>query len=502
MAPVTADASPRPFACNACGTCFLSRNALFRHLKEDSKICAKEGDFVEVEKDRTAELPGLPQTKLAQTTSEVAKKKEKGPPRKLQIDTRPAAYEEELSAKVATMRALFDADHNVSLPTTEVFASSPEHFRMRASFDIRHDPDGPKYVMFEGKDRVVVQHYPMAARTICDVLMPILLTVLRDEKSLLQQLFQVNFHTTLHGDAMVSLLYHTPMARAERKVHEELRQQAIDRKVGGLAETPKGGIAIDDDLEGPLTTKWAAAAERLRTALNGASIVGHCRGKKGVIGRDWVEEHLKVAGVDVPFQYQQLEGFFSQSNGEVAQHMLAWARAVAHADDAVVGASVCPPRSDDLLELYCGNGNFSIALASCFRRVLATELVKALVEAAKLNAENNGIMNAIFARVSAEELAQAMDGSRTFQRLAHIDLSSYLLRTVIVDPPRAGLGPEVATFIARFPRIVYISCNPETLHQDLGILNKTHDIKRIAAFDQFPYIDHLEMGALLVQRME
>merc|ERR1712014_407115 len=106
-------------------------------------------------------------------------------------------------------------------------------------------------------------------------------------------------------------------------------------------------------------------------------------------------------------------------------------------------------------------------------------------------------------RVSAEELVLAMSGTRSFCRLEHIDLSSYDLRTVLVDPPRAGLGPEVAKLLSsRFERIVYISCNPESLRDDLHELCKTHDIRRLAAFDQFAYTSHLEMGVLLVRRIE
>merc|ERR1712032_524445 len=85
---------------------------------------------------------------------------------------------------------------------------------------------------------------------------------------------------------------------------------------------------------------------------------------------------------------------------------------------------------------------------------------------------------------------------------AHVDLSSYRLGTVLVDPPRAGLGVEVASCLTGFERIVYISCNPETLRKDLQVLCKTHEIKRIAAFDQFPYTEHLEAGVLLVRKLD
>lgn len=135
-----------------------------------------------------------------------------------------------------------------------------------------------------------------------------------------------------------------------------------------------------------------------------------------------------------------------------------------------------------------------------FRKVLATELVKALIDAAHENASANGVTNLAFARVSAEELGLAMDGKRTFNRLKDVDLGSYKFNTVLVDPPRAGMGPEVSLFLSRFPRIIYISCSPVTLRADLDVLCQTHDIRRLAAFDQFPYTDHLELGVLLVRR--
>ena len=55
--------------------------------------------------------------------------------------------------------------------------------------------------------------------------------------------------------------------------------------------------------------------------------------------------------------------------------------------------------------------------------------------------------------------------------------------------------------MATFDRIVYISCNPETLHENLkGIAGVTHDIVRFAAFDQFPFTHHLESGVYLVRK--
>jgi tRNA (uracil-5-)-methyltransferase len=112
----------------------------------------------------------------------------------------------------------------------------------------------------------------------------------------------------------------------------------------------------------------------------------------------------------------------------------------------------------------------------------------------------NGVDNVVTARLSAEELADALDGGREYTRLKDIDLSSYDLSTILVDPPRAGMGEDVSKFCTRFERIIYISCNPETLARDCEILRETHEIKRFAVFDQFPYTPHLESGALLVRK--
>ncbi|CAE8611451.1 unnamed protein product [Polarella glacialis] len=494
-----------------CNTDFSSRNRLFRHLRENPG-CAKEGGFAAVAAEESERVnaisetpapadptPAWDPTAAAKKVKDRAEKKtaERKPP---QVETRAGSYKAELQAKVQALEAFFVdgaglAASFVGLPPTEVFESPPEHFRMKAEFGIWNHDGGPSYAMSSGKSQIVVDRYPMGSRVMCDTLMPAVLEAIRAEELLRAHLFQVNFHTTLRGGSIVSLLYHTPYDRGSRR--ERNRIQAENR----LAEAP----TLEGDTKGPLTDDWEAAAVRLQAAIAigdpaGASIVGRIHGMARVVGHDWVEEELEVVGVPKRLRYRQLGGFFCQPNAAVCQHMLAWARAVCLADAAEIGTVVEASREDDLLELYCGNGNFAVALAPCFRRVLATELVKALVDTAKLNAEYNDATNVAFARVSAEELAQAMQGTRVFERMKHISLEEYRLNTVLVDPPRAGLGPEVCALLAQFPRIVYISCNPETLRVDFEMLRETHGIQRMAAFDQFPYTDHVEMGVLLVRR--
>lgn len=154
----------------------------------------------------------------------------------------------------------------------------------------------------------------------------------------------------------------------------------------------------------------------------------------------------------------------------------------------------------DLLELYCGHGNFTIPLADKFNRVLASEISKSSIANARVNCELNGVCNAQFIRLSADELMSAFARRREFERLKGIDIFSYDFSHVLIDPPRAGLEPSVIDFIKNFRNLIYISCNPQTLFENLRFLCATHEVRRFAIFDQFAHTSHIECGVLLRRR--
>ena len=154
----------------------------------------------------------------------------------------------------------------------------------------------------------------------------------------------------------------------------------------------------------------------------------------------------------------------------------------------------------DLLELYCGHGNFTIPLAAKFNRVLASEISKSSIANARINCELNGVCNAQFVRLSADELMSAFARRREFERLKGIDIFSYDFSHVLIDPPRAGLEPSVIDFIKNFQNLIYISCNPQTLFENLRSLCVTHEVRKFAIFDQFAHTSHIECGVLLKRR--
>ncbi|HEY7865854.1 MAG TPA: tRNA (uridine(54)-C5)-methyltransferase TrmA, partial [Psychromonas sp.] len=205
-----------------------------------------------------------------------------------------------------------------------------------------------------------------------------------------------------------------------------------------------------------------------------------------MLDNDFVIEELSIK--DRTYQFKQIENSFTQPNARVNCSMIEWA--MAQVND----------KSRDLLELYCGSGNFSIPLASCFKSVLATEISKTSVNAAQFNIAANKIDNLDIVRLSSEEFVEAMTGVREFKRLKDVNLSDYDFSTVLVDPPRAGIDDKTIALIQRFDNIIYISCNPLTLADNLQELSKTHKVKRTALFDQFPFTEHIESGVFLERR--
>jgi tRNA (uracil-5-)-methyltransferase len=104
--------------------------------------------------------------------------------------------------------------------------------------------------------------------------------------------------------------------------------------------------------------------------------------------------------------------------------------------------------------------------------------------------------------MSAEDFSDAMAGKRDYTRLKGIDLKSYECNTIFVDPPRAGLDDNTISLVQSYERILYISCNPNTLVENLKRLSQTHQIKRFALFDQFPYTEHIECGIFLEKSLK
>ena len=145
---------------------------------------------------------------------------------------------------------------------------------------------------------------------------------------------------------------------------------------------------------------------------------------------------------------------------------------------------------DRVLDLFCGLGNFTLALARRAREIVGVEGDAGLVEWARRNAARNGIANAAF---YAADLAGDLAGQPWIQ-------GGY--DRILLDPPRSGaleLMPWLATVGAR--RIIYVSCHPATLARDLGELVHRFGYQLLGAgvLDMFPHTVHVESVAVLAR---
>ena len=149
--------------------------------------------------------------------------------------------------------------------------------------------------------------------------------------------------------------------------------------------------------------------------------------------------------------------------------------------------------SDILLDLYCGIGSIGLFVADRVGRVVGVEYVEEAVAGARLNAQLNDVPSAEFHAGDVRELLAA--AGRAGSPIGRPDL-------VVLDPPRAGVHPQVIGELIRLaPRqIIYVSCKPSTQARDLAALSGHYAVERVQPVDMFPQTFHIECVADLRRR--
>jgi len=150
---------------------------------------------------------------------------------------------------------------------------------------------------------------------------------------------------------------------------------------------------------------------------------------------------------------------------------------------------LAPRASDRVLDLFCGLGNFSLPLATRCRAVTGIEASGGMVGRARENAAANGLGNATFV---------AADLYRKDIPLSGLPFPIAAYDRILLDPPRSGALeaiPLIAASGAR--RLVYVSCNPESLARDARELRgRGYDLKSAGVMDMFPHTSHVESVAM------
>jgi 23S rRNA (uracil1939-C5)-methyltransferase len=170
------------------------------------------------------------------------------------------------------------------------------------------------------------------------------------------------------------------------------------------------------------------------------------------------------------FSYHIPCASFFQTNSEMAAQL-----------QNMVVEFAAPKPGEKIIDLYCGSGFLTIALAKASERVIGVELDDAAVEIARGNAKLNSITNIDFRSGATEKLLAGA-------------LAEMRPDTIVLDPPRAGLHPKAleALMESNAKHLVYVSCNPRALAHDLKTLLTKYTIEKSRCIDLFPHTPHIE----------
>jgi len=310
--------------------------------------------------------------------------------------------------------------------------SPANSYRSRCEFGYKNG----FYTMFNSTGKRINLRSFHIARPVIQNIMPLLLDSINLEEQLYKKLFQVNFRTNSNNNLLITLIYHKP-------INPDLKEHALK------------------------------LSELLNIDIN-------IRAKKELFstGDELLSDLIKTSN---KYLYQTDQSFYQPNHFHMPRMI-----------DKAIEFVESP---QDLLELYCGSGTFTLPFSSIFNNIFATESNRQSIRCISRSIDEHKIDNINFARLSAEEVSEAFNG-KLFRRMNGININSYKFSHVLVDPPRSGLGEHVITTLEKFPNIIYISCNYETYVKDIKML-KDFKIDKIEIFDQFPNTSHLEIVSVL-----
>jgi len=304
-------------------------------------------------------------------------------------------------------------------------------FRSRCEFSYGKN----HYVMHDVNGKIYIKTFKDASLDIQN-LMPVLLKRINENNEINHKLFQVNFRSNQHNKIMVTMIYHKIIDKSlinlVNQISDDLKVNIIIRSKNYKYETR--GLYLDDTL---------------------------------------FYKNLKI---------YQTDNTFTQSNKYLVDKMIF----------KVIDFIENP---DDLLELYCGIGTFTIPLSFIFNKVLATENNRNSIKCLNKSLKENNISNIHNARLSSDEVSELFKG-KIFNRMNSKSISDFNFSHILLDPPRSGLTEDVINLASNFKNIIYISCSAETYIRDINLI-RSHKITNIELFDQFPNKNHLEIVSVL-----
>ena len=266
-------------------------------------------------------------------------------------------------------------------------------------------------------------------------------------------------------------------------VYDETTHTGLLRHIYVRRGAVSGQILVCLAINGRKLPKSDALIARLQKIPGFTTLVLSVNTKKGnvVLGDEEIVLHGKgyIEDTMCGLTFRLSPKSFYQVNHHQAQRLY---------EAAIAQAEIT--KDDTVLDLYCGVGTITLAMAKAAGKVIGVEIVEQAVADAKANAQRNGMENAQFFCGDAGAAALELE-----QKGIKADV-------VVVDPPRKGLNADTIEALDRFSprRIVYVSCDPATLARDVALLKERgYAVKNAMAADLFPRTVHVESIVCLIR---
>ena len=269
-------------------------------------------------------------------------------------------------------------------------------------------------------------------------------------------------------------------------VYDEVAHKGLLRHIYVRRGVVSGQILVCLVCNGSKLPKVEELLKRLQKIPGFTTLVLSVNTKKGnaVLGDEFITLHGPgyIEDTLCGLNFRLSPRSFYQVNHHQAQRLY---------ETAISQAGIT--KNDLVLDLYCGVGTITLAMASAAGKVIGVEVIPQAVEDARDNARRNGIENAEFFCADAGQAA--------------LELERKGIRpdVVVVDPPRKGLNADTIEALHRMAprRIVYVSCDPATLARDVAALkDRGYTLQNATAADLFPRCAHVESIAVLQKRKD
>ena len=266
--------------------------------------------------------------------------------------------------------------------------------------------------------------------------------------------------------------------------YDEAAHQGLLRHIYVRRGAVSGQILVCLAINGRKIPKEAALIARLRKIPGFTTLVLSVNTKKGntVLGDEFITlcgpGYIEDTLCGLNFRLSPRS--FYQVNHHQAQRLYRC---------AIQQAGIT--KDDTVLDLYCGVGTITLAMAAAAGKVIGVEVVAQAGEDARDNAKRNGIENAEFFCGDAGQAA------------LELEKQGVKADVVVVDPPRKGLNADTIEALARFAprRIVYVSCAPAPLARDVALLKERgYTLQSATAADLFPRCAHVESVVCLTRK--